>query len=236
MGLEMLPEQRPTHIVSRRVDVLLGHPTTNMSRVDVLLGHPTHRVLFVWVCVMYVLSFFGILLTNAIYTADLVDWRSAGVIAAATANGVAGLLLVSLLFVREQYYIFIKAAAYLCLPAFTYVQLGIVLANMRNFTDIFEAIIAKIDDGTQLWHTDTYWIVVLCVCAGCSFLCIFVSNLATVCATPVVVFVQFAVLCAGFFFMIVFPFCFFVYHITCLFLLMPALLLYDAAYIYTHIL
>lgn len=210
----------------------LLRPNKLKERVDILLGDI--GIMMSWNCVLYVISSFGILLSYLIYDKELLDWDADYVFYSTIANGTALLFLLIFRFTYENKIVCLsmKILFYISLPIFTISQLKIIYQNMTNFVDLFECIVEAIDDGTELWTTRYYWLGVGVLCLVLMIaIVLFCGGIAAVFVTPVVVVMQFFILSLGFFFMLMFPFCFFFYQILCLFLFTPSLLAYDVYFI-----
>lgn len=206
-----------------------------LSKTDLFLGTSTHKTLLFYNTFMYIFSYFGIMLTYVIYERELIDFEDNLISIIFNSLGILFLIMLGIFKNNKNYCLVIKYIFYISLPYFSMNELFLIFENISNFTNIFEAIISKINDGTDIMQQNQYvgWFM---VCMGIlTFLVILFYGHIVALGIPIIgIFLYLFCFALGFLLMIVFPFCFFFYQIICFFIFLPLLIAYDFYYILTN--
>ncbi len=218
------------------------NPTNKLSKSELFLGSSSFRILTFWNSLLYIISYFGIIITYFVYVKDpkeqdFFDINNQENLLSLVSNSIGLFMIMFLGCVREntKMCLGIKYTYYLALPPFTIIQLPIIYDNIMNFTDIFEIIVKKINEGTENFFVHQHFIWILVVLGILTFcLLLFTGELVSLCIPIIGIFLYIFAFAIGFLFMLLFPFSFFFYQVVCMFIFLPALLFYDLHYILTN--
>lgn len=175
------------------------------------------------------------MLTYVIYEIELIDFEDNVISIIFNSIGILFLMILGIFKNNKNYCLVIKYIFYISLPYFSMNELFLIFENITNFTNIFEAIISKINDGTDIMQQIQYvgWFM---VCVGIlTFLVVLFSGHIVALGIPIIgIFLYLFCFALGFLLMLVFPFCFFFYQIICFFIFLPLLIAYDIYYVLTN--
>ncbi len=202
-------------------------PSKKHILVNILLGSDEFRIYSVLLAGIYLSSYVCFIITYAIYKPELLEKSFEWKVYAAYVYMFIILVLLSIDYDyrNSEKKLALKMASNFFFVG-SYQQFMYIYDNLMNFTVLYTEIIDRINEISEYFNDDTFWMVMGIIIAIVSVIVIFMAGPVGTVMGVIVIQVVFLIFGIVFFLMIIFPICFYFYQMIVWIIYVP-LLVYD---------